>query len=571
MPRATQKESSKLPNNPESIRDYIWPAFNRTDKNMYSRLSNGKDYLIRPGERIIIPKQAEFLESMYKYDAVLYGGAAGSGKTYILIWALVLILIKLAKVFQKQRESGMKNVPDVPRVVLFSSTYSMLEDRHVKEIGNYLPKWFGTMYGSKPPEFHLCDFLGGGQLLFRNLSDPDAYKSVQFAAIAFDEITENEEYVFEEIMIRKRFTGVSHIPVIAATNPTGPGRAWVHEKFVNEKTKVMPEYIEEFDYHTKGYHYIQALPTDNPTLSKAYYATLKQRKPALRDAMLYGRWDTFQGQIYNLQPSVHRFSRSMDIPDEWPKFRAIDKGVAHPTVCLWGAVDFEGDLWIYREYSVTGQDAVWHKPRIAKLSGVRFQGEDEVQVLARCPSRPEVYASTVGDPEMWRHGHTGMGDIAWREVFNDDKDEYGPFNMTRAKVSKVNEGLDDLQVGFSFDEQWEVRDDGTRKRIITRYPRIHISEDCECTWQSVTNASYDDRDPEKMKKYQGTYGPGQGDDELKALMMMWRSAVQGKLGKEGDEIDAGYEARRDGKVLERNRQPKIWLPANYKKRETSWA
>lgn len=557
-----------MSSNAESIQSYIWSAFNYTKKDMVSRFSNGKYHVIHPGERIIIPKQVEFLESMYKYDAVLYGGAAGGGKTYIMIWALILILIKLAKEFDARRKLGHKNVPAVPRVVLFSSTYAMLEDRHVKEIGNYLPAWFGTMYNSIPPEYHLCDFLGGGQLLFRNLQNPEHYKSVQFAAIAFDEITENEEWIFEEIMIRKRFTGVSHIPVLAATNPTGPGRAWVYEKFVDPKTRVKPKYIEEFDHHTKGYHYIQALPTDNPTLSKDYYATLHERKPALRDAMLYGKWDAFQGQIYNLQPSVHRFSRDMDIPDEWPKFRAIDKGVAHPTVCLWGAADFEGGLWIYREYSITGQDAVWHKPRIAKLSGVRFEGDSEIQVLGRVPDREEVYAGTVGDPEMWRHAHSGMDDISWREVFN-SKDEYGSFDMTRAKVSKVNEGLDDLQVGFAFEEEWRENEKGIKRRVITRHPRIHISEDCECTWRSVTNASYDERDPEKMKKYQGTYGPGQGDDELKALMMMFRSAVQGKHGADGDEIGEVYQARRDGAPKPRETS-RIGMPPSHKKSVT-WA
>jgi hypothetical protein len=544
------------------LQDLIWREFNRTKKAMTSRFSNGTDLVIEPGDRIIIPKQLEFLKSMYQYDAVLYGGAAGSGKTYILIWALVLILIKLAKDFEK------RGIKQIPRVVLFSSTYQMLEDRHVKEIPNYLPDWFGKMYSSKPPEYHLCEELGSGQLLFRNLQDPSAYKSVQFAAIAFDEITENEEWVFNEIMIRKRFSYVDHIPVLAATNPTGVGRSWVHEKFVG-KDAIKAKYIEEFDHWTKGYHYIQALPTDNPTLSKEYYAELHQKPPHLRDAYLYGSWDAFSGQIYHLKPEVHRFSRHMHIPDEWPRYRGIDKGVGHPTVCLWAAADFDGNLWIYREYSITGENALYHKPRIAKLSGIEFEGVDDVQVKGRVPDREEIYAATVGDPEMWRSAHTGMEDITWREVFNDDKDDWGSFDMIKAKITDVNEGLDDLHLGFSWEETWKDDENSVARRIITRPPRIRISEDCEYTWRSVTNAVRDERNPEKLKKYQGTYSPGNGDDELKTLMMIFRAAIEGKVGKAGNEVSEEYRRRRSGQKSNK-RESKIWMPPS-KSKNVSWA
>lgn len=515
---------------------------------MNSGFSNGKVLIIKPGDRIIIPKQVEFIESLYKYDAVLYGGAAGSGKTYILIWALVLICIKLSAEFKK------RGIKQIPRVVLFSNTYRELEDRHIKELPNYLPEWLGDLYrGTTSVEYRLKEEYGGGQILFRNLQDPSAYKSVQFAAIAFDEITEIEKWVFDEIMIRKRFSYVEHIPVLAATNPTGIGRGWVFDSFVS-KESVKPKYIEEFDYWTKGYHFIQALPTDNPTLSKQYWAELHEKPPELRDAYLYGRWDAFQGQIYSLKPEVHRFSRNMEIPAEWPRYRAIDKGVAHPTCCLWGAVDFNGGLWIYREYAVTGQDALWHKPKIAKLSGARFEGMESVDVLGNTrflyshggvPDDEENYIATVGDPEMWRDGHTGMEDISWEEVLN-QKDEYGSLDMTRAKVSDVNKGLDDLTAGFAWEEKWINDDVGVARRLITRPPRIHISEDCEYTWKSVTNVSRDEHNPNKIKKYNGVYSPGEGDDELKCLMMMFR-AINKVTATDAAIQHQRYLARRSGK------------------------
>lgn len=44
----------------------------------------------------------------------------------------------------------------------------------------------------------------------------------------------------------------------------------------------------------------------------------------------------------------------VDISD-WTLFRVIDQGIRHPTVCLWVAVNAQGDRHIYREYYATNR------------------------------------------------------------------------------------------------------------------------------------------------------------------------------------------------------------------------
>ena len=41
-----------------------------------------------------------------------------------------------------------------------------------------------------------------------------------------------------------------------------------------------------------------------------------------------------------------------DVPSGWQKFRAADWGYASPACCLWFAIDYDNNLWIYREFYV---------------------------------------------------------------------------------------------------------------------------------------------------------------------------------------------------------------------------
>lgn len=516
-------QSKQNPQETTSLKSLIWTKFNETKDNMITYWSDGTPYIIRPGERIFIPKQWEFMDSLYKYDAVLYGGSAGSGKTYILLWSLVWILMKLSAQFKADYERRLAidpttKPPITPRVVMFNATYRDVDDRHIKELPNYFPEWLGKIYTSNPPEYHLNPEFGSGQILFRNLTTPDQYKSVQFGAIAFEEITEDEEHVFKTIMLRKRFPGVEHIPVLAATNPTGVGRAWVHRMFVDPETSEKPGYDAETDHEYKGFHYIQALPTDNKTLTKGYLHDLNSADEKDRRAYYLGDWGAFAEQFFDLIPEIHRFPRDTELPDEWPEYRAIDAGYGHPTVALWGKVDFEGTLWVHREYSVSGHYAEYHKKHIAKLSVDNYGVQK--------PSNE--YVKTLGDPAMWHGDKSSEGNKTWREIFN-AKDEIGSFEMVKARAAGKSDAWQLMLNAFGCEFEWYRDKDGIQRRKILRYPKIRISEDCRCLWKSLTSRSRDDKNSDVVKKTQGMYKPGEGDDETDTLRYLYMGAIKGKF------------------------------------------
>jgi len=60
-------------------------------------------------------------------------------------------------------------------------------------------------------------------------------------------------------------------------------------------------------------------------------------------ASFYGAvYKTFSRQLHMIQPFA--------IPECWPKFRSFDFGFTNPFACLWGAMDGDGNWYIYREY-----------------------------------------------------------------------------------------------------------------------------------------------------------------------------------------------------------------------------
>lgn len=110
------------------------------------------------------PKQREFWKVVQRCSYILYGGARGGGKSYILRWTLVKLLVEW---FMKW---GHKNV----RVGMFCEDYPTLKDRQIVRVRIEFPEWLGKWNG-EDKEFRLVKDLGSGVIAFRNLDDPSKY------------------------------------------------------------------------------------------------------------------------------------------------------------------------------------------------------------------------------------------------------------------------------------------------------------------------------------------------------------------------------------------------------------
>lgn len=308
----------------------------------------------------------------------LYGGAAGGGKSYILRWGLIWLLIDWFI------RTGIKGI----RVGLFCEDYPSLDDRQISKIKMEFPEWLGS-YKESNHEFTLNDELGGGVICFRNLDKPSKYLSSEFAAIAIDELTLNSRDVFDFLRMRLRWTGINDTKLIAATNPGGKGHMWVKDLFIDRNfTKEMQPFADKIAY-------IQARTSDNPHLSQNYIDVLNTLPEKLRKAYLEGDWNIFEGQVFTEFRTDKHVIEPFEIPHHWQRYRSMDWGYTKPYAVYSYAVDYDDILYITGEYYGC-------KP------GMPDTGTQETaREVAQKIEHLKDYQG-VADPAIWqRTGHDG--------------------------------------------------------------------------------------------------------------------------------------------------------------------
>lgn len=208
-------------------------------------------------------KQQEAFDAKEKY--VLYGGAKGGGKSWLLcVWIFVKAATKKGNklFFCRKRSVDFTNTTlETWRKAIPASLYRINEQK--KKI--YIPF-------SKS----VIDFGG--------LDDPllvQSLNSAEYAHIGVDQAEEIERDQFSMLigtMRHKLPDGSDPIRQIRLT--ANPAQCWLKDYFI-----MNPE---------PDTRYIQALPTDNPELPDDYVASLRQafkHRPALLEAYLNGSWD----------------------------------------------------------------------------------------------------------------------------------------------------------------------------------------------------------------------------------------------------------------------------------------
>lgn len=209
------------------------------------------------------PPQAAAL--LIRAKEVLYGGAAGGGKSD---WLLMAAL-------QYVNEPGYA-------ALLLRRTYPELAmpgaimDRAHQWLRGTDAHWNSTE--------HTYTFPSGATLSFGYLQHADdvyRYQSAEFQFIGFDELTAFKEEQYRYLFSRLRRLEGSEIPIRmrSATNPGGTGHEWVKQRFLVEGA-------------AHGRIFIPARLQDNPSLDRAeYMATLAELSPVTRARLLAGDWE----------------------------------------------------------------------------------------------------------------------------------------------------------------------------------------------------------------------------------------------------------------------------------------
>ena len=285
--------------------------------------------------------QTEFLAAPEK--DVLYGGAAGGGKSYAMLVdplrfchrsahrALILrrTMPELRELIDKSRE-------------LYPQAFPGAKFREVEKVWN---------------------FPSGAKIEFGFLErDADVYRyqGQSYSWIGFDEITHlPTEFGWNYLSSRLRTTDSEIMPYLRCTaNPGGVGAHWVKKRYVDpfepgEAFKGSDGLMRKF---------IPARLDDNPYLAEdgRYEEMLKALPEVQRRQLLEGNWDITEGAAFvEFDTDVHVIP-PFEIPIGWERVKGIDYGYASESACIWATVDpSDGTLIVYRELykkNLTGVD-----------------------------------------------------------------------------------------------------------------------------------------------------------------------------------------------------------------------
>ena len=131
----------------------------------------------------------------------------------------------------------------------------------------------------------------------------------------------------------------------------------------------MDKEFEAGEKEQDQFYFIQSKATDNPYLSDSYYASLSGLPEQMRKAYVDGDWNIFKGQVFSeWRDDIHTII-PFTIPQGWRRYRTYDYGRTSPACCLWVAQDYDGRLYVYREYYEAGKNADEQAREIIKMSG----------------------------------------------------------------------------------------------------------------------------------------------------------------------------------------------------------
>lgn len=308
-------------------------------------------------------KQKAFIDA--KESEVLFGGAAGGGKSFGQVADALLFALKYP---------GSKQL-------ILRRTFAELDKSLIRLSLSLYPREIYSFNSSS----HTGRFVNGSIIDFGYCAgelDVYQYQSAEYDVVRFDELTHFTESQYLYLISRVR--GANSFPkqVKSSTNPGGVGHGWVKARFVDAHTP--GEAFRGKDGMERIF--IPSLLSDNKFLEGGdpeYRARLLALPERERRALLHGDWNIFEGQYFTEFDPTHHVIEPFEIPRSWRKYRSLDYGLDRLAV-LWIAVSPEGEYYVYREFC---------KSNLTISASC-------TEILARTPPGEDIYA-TLAPPDLW--------------------------------------------------------------------------------------------------------------------------------------------------------------------------
>jgi hypothetical protein len=340
------------------------------------------------------PKQGEALNS--EATEILYGGAAGGGKSHLMrvaavIWCAAIPGLQVY-LFRRIRADLIKSHMDGPK-----GFRAMLAGWQLAGFCNIVEDEIRFWNGSK---IYLCHC--------KDAKDVYKYQGAEIHVLLIDELTHCTEPMYRFLRGRCRMVGLSAVlpdwargrfpRILCGANPGNIGHLFVKAAFVDGAEPMAIRQMSPEEGGKKR-QYIPALLEDNPSMAEddpTYEHTLSGLGNAeLVRAMRWGDWDIALGAFFTAWSRRRHVLPPFKIPETWIRFVSKDWGSGSPgSVGWWGLAQDQiavpgsepgsrvaiprGALVRYREWYIANSDGTGKKLKTAAIAtGIKDREKGE--------------------------------------------------------------------------------------------------------------------------------------------------------------------------------------------------
>lgn len=283
----------------------------------------------------LLPKQRMALTS--EADEILYGGAAGPGKSHLLRLTAIAYCSAIPEIqvylFRRLQPDLAKNHLEGPTG--FRAMLATLEAAGKVKINDHL---------------NVIKFANGAKIHLSHCQhekDKYKYQGPEIHVLLIDELTHFSESIYRYLRARVRAPESLKIPdwfkfpvprVMSGTNPGNVGHNWVRRTFVKPRP-AMEVWRTPEDEGGMLRQFIPGFLHENPFLDQSYAKQLAGLgDPETVKAMLKGDWDIVAGgMIDDLWDEAIHVIPNFRPPKSWSVRRSFDWGSSRPFSVGWWA------------------------------------------------------------------------------------------------------------------------------------------------------------------------------------------------------------------------------------------
>ena len=410
---------------------------------------------------------------------ILYGGAAGGGKSHLMrvlaiVWCAAIAGLQVY-LFRRISEDLVKNHIEGPKGLRAMLAQWVLEKR-VQILEDEIRFWNGS-------KIYLCHC--------KDEKDRFKYLGAEIHVLLIDELTTFTDLIYRFLRGRVRAVGLT-LPeryrgmfprILCGSNPGGVGHHWVKEAFQPHQPALHMQLRQMEDVEGGMVRqYIPAKLDDNPSMAEddpQYRSRLRGLgSPQLVRAYEQGDWNVIVGAFFPEFTTELHVIAPFTIPAHWVRYRGADWGSAKPFAILWCAVsdgEFSaiprGALVVYREWygMETGRPNV----------GLKLTAEEVADGIRERESPDEKLDMSVLDPSAFQvnGGPSIASRMANRKVYFHEAD-----NKRVAKVGALS-GWDLVRA--------RLKGDGER-------PMLYIFSTCADLIRTLPALQHDEMRPEDV-------------------------------------------------------------------------